>query len=94
MNDDNAWQIKRLGTNVFGLDDGLSDREGAEKAIEALSDFFFKTLGLDSRLSDLGIDDKHFRDMAENACKQLGGTLHGFIDLTPDDIVKIYEMCL
>ena len=52
------------------------------------------TLGDQGRLSDLGIDDKHFRDMAENACKQLGGTLHGFIDLTPDDIVKIYEMCL
>ena len=45
MNDDNAWQIKRLGTNVFGIDASLSDREGAEKAIEALSDFFFKTLG-------------------------------------------------
>ena len=35
LNDDNAWQIKRLGTNVFGIDASLSDREGAEKAIEA-----------------------------------------------------------
>ena len=93
LNDDNAWQIKRLGTNVFGLDDSLSDREGAEKAIEALSDFFFKTLGLDSRLSDLGIDDSHFEEMAKKACGPTG-VINGFTDLTPEDVVNIYKMRL
>lgn len=93
LNDENAWQIKRLGTNVFGIDENLSDREGAEQAIKALSDFFFNTLGLDSRLSDLGIDESHFEEMAKNACGA-SGVLNGFTDLTPADVVKIYEMCL
>ena len=93
LNDDNAWQIKRLGTNVFGIDASLSDREGAEKAIEALSDFLFNTLGLDSQLSDLGIDESHFEEMAKKACGPTG-VIEGFADLTPEDVVNIYKMCL
>lgn len=51
-----------------------------------------ETLGLKSKLSDLGIDDKNFAAMAKNACGN--GVLHGFTDLTPDDVEKIYKMCL
>lgn len=93
LNEETAPQIKRLGTNVFGLSDEGSDMDGAKAAIQALSDFFFNTLGLQSHLSDLGIDETHFAEMAKKACGP-EGKLVGFTTLTPDDVVKIYEMSL
>ena len=85
--------ISRFGINVMGCDPGLSIMEGAGAAIDALETFFFETLGLKSRLSDLGIDDKNFALMAKKACGQ-NGVLHGFTDLTPADVENIYRMCL
>ena len=49
-----APKIKRLGVNVLGVDPSLSDMDGARAAIDALEKLFFGTLGLNSRLSDLG----------------------------------------
>lgn len=92
LDEETAPMIKRFGVNVFGLDDTLSEMDGAKEAIKALDKFFFETLGLKSRLSDLGIDDSHFSVMAERACR--GGVLHGFTDLTSDDVEKIFRMCL
>ena len=37
-------------------------------AIAALEKLFYETLGLKSRFSDLGIDDKNFALMAKKAC--------------------------
>lgn len=93
LNEETAPQIKRLGTNVFNLSADTSDIEGAKAAISALSDFFFNTLGLESRLSDLGIDDTHFEEMAKKACGPTG-KLEGFTILTPNDVVNIYKMAL
>jgi alcohol dehydrogenase YqhD (iron-dependent ADH family) len=75
------------------VDMSLTMMEGAKAAIKALETFFFETLGLKSRLSDLGIDDKNFALMAKKACSP-NGVLHGFTDLTPADVEKIYRMCL
>ena len=92
LDDETAPRIKRFGVNVMGVDESLSDMDGAKAAIDAMSKFYFETLGLKSRLSDLGIDDSKFAIMAKKACA--GGTLHAFTDLTPDDVEKIYRMCL
>ena len=45
LDEDTAPQIKKFGVDVFGTDSSLSDMDGANAAIEALSDFFFNTLG-------------------------------------------------
>ncbi len=92
LSDETAPAIYRFGKAVFGVADGLEPVDGAEKAIEAVSGFCFETLGLKSTLSDLQIDDKHFRAMAEHAC--MGGAIDGPKELTPDDVEKIYKMCL
>lgn len=92
LDEETAPRIKRFGENVFGIDASLSPMDGAKSAIRALEKFLFETLGLKSKLSDLGIDDKNFAAMAKNACGN--GVLHGFTDLTPDDVEKIYKMCL
>ena len=93
LNKDTAPYIHRFGINVMGVDLGLTMMEGANAAIDALETFFFETLGLKSRLSDLGIDDKNFALMAKKACGP-DGVLHGFTDLTPADVEQIYRMCL
>lgn len=92
LDEETAPRIKRFGENVFGIDASLSPMDGAKSAIRALEKFLFETLGLKSKLSDFGIDDKNFAAMAKNACGN--GVLHGFTDLTPDDVDKIYKMCL
>ena len=93
LNEETAPRIKRFGENVFGIDDSLSLMEGAEAAIKALEKFFFETLGLKSRLSDLGIDDKNFAVMAKKSCGQ-AGKMDGFTTLMPEDVEKIFRMCL
>ena len=84
LDEETAPRIKRFGVNVLGVNSSLSDIDGAKEAIKALEKFFFETLGLKSRLSELGIDEK--------ACRF--DVLHGFTDLTPDDVEEIYRMCL
>ena len=85
--------MQRFGINVMGRDATLPVMEGAKAAIKALEAFFYETLGLKSRLSDLGIDDKNFAAMARKACGA-EGILHGFTDLTPADVEEIFRMCL
>lgn len=84
--------FKKFGVNVFGIDDSLSDMEGAEKAILALGEFLFETLGLQSTLTEINIDETHFGKMAKNACG--GDVMYGYKSLTPEDIENIYRMCL
>lgn len=92
LDESTAPQFKKFGVNVFGVDASLSDMEGAKRAITALSDFLFNTLGLQSTLTQIGIDDTNFKAMAKNACR--GEVLQGFRPLTPEDVENIYKMCL
>lgn len=92
LDETTAPAIYRLGIKVFGTEEGLAPMEGAKKAIGAVSDFCFNTLGLKSSLSELDINEEHFRDMAEHTCG--GGAISGPKELAPDDVEKIYQMCL
>lgn len=92
LDEQTAPAIYRLGVSVFQVENGLSPIEGAKAAINAVSDFCFKTLGLQSTLSELNIDEKHFEIMAEHAYG--GGIMPGPRDLSKEDIVNIYKMCL
>lgn len=92
LNENTAPAIYRLGTKVFGIEEGMSATEGAGKAIQAVYDFCFNTLELKSSLSDLQIDAAHFKEMAEHAC--MGGVITGPMELRPADVERIYEMCL
>lgn len=92
LDETTAPAISRLGVKVFGTPETSDAMEGAKKAIEAVSDFCFKTLGLQSRLADLGIDDAHFKVMADHACA--GGCISGPKNLTAADVEAIYRMCL
>lgn len=92
LDENTAPAIYRLGVTVFDVKEGLDVMDGAKKAIDAVSNFCFNTLGLKSTLTELGITEEHFREMADHAC---GGTaIPAPKELASDDIVNIYKMCL
>lgn len=92
LDEKTAPAIYRLGEKVFGVESGLESMAGAKRAIEALSDFYFETLELTSTLSELQIGSEHFKEMAKHAC--FGSEISGPKTLKPEDVEKIYEMCL
>ena len=82
----------QFGTNVFAIDKNLSQMEVAKKAIEMLADFLFNQLKLNKTLSEIGIDDSKFEEMAGKACG--GSVIPAFKPLGQKDIEAIYKMCL
>lgn len=92
LDETNVSKYVQFATNVFGVDANQEPMAIAKEGIQRLYDFFFKTLGLQSTLTELGIGKEHFVEMATKACG--GKILKGFKSLSIEDIVKIYEMCL
>lgn len=92
LNDDTAPAIYRFGVKVFGVKENLEVFDGAKQAIKALERFCFDTLGLAPTLTELGIDQTHFADMASHACG--GDVIGGIRPLNTDDVINIYKMCL
>lgn len=92
LDETNVSKYVQFATNVFGVDANQEPMAIAKEGIQRLYDFFFKILGLQSTLTELGIDKQHFEEMAEKACG--GKILKGFKNLTKEDVMKIYEMCL
>lgn len=92
LNEHTAPKFYQFGTNVFGIDPALPPMEVAKKSIGMLSDFLFNTLGLESTLAAIGIDDSHFPAMAQAVCGD--GVLPGFVPLRRKDVENILTMCL
>lgn len=92
LNEQTVSKFYQFGVNVFGIETSLPPMEVAKKSIEMLEDFFFKTLGLQSTLSEIGIDSENFELMAKKAVA--GGTMYGFQPLAEEDIVEIFRRCL
>lgn len=82
----------RFARNVWGLD-GDDDEALAREGIEALEDFF-SSVNLPSTLTELGIGNEHFLDMANDLKEVTGGLENDYVPLTIDDIVAIYTACL
>ena len=82
----------KLGVNVFGIDASLPPMEIAEKAIDMTADFLFNKLQLDDTFTKVGIKPEDFDKMARKACRK--GPIAGFKTLQPEDVKKIFEMCV
>ncbi|MBI9051710.1 MAG: iron-containing alcohol dehydrogenase [Anaerolineaceae bacterium] len=92
LDEHTAPKIHHLGVVAFGIDENMPAMDGSKKAIEKVSDFYFNTLGLQSKLSDLGIDNSKLAEMAKNICRN--GDLSGYKPLTQQDVENIFKMCL
>ncbi len=92
LNETTVSKFYQFGVNVFGIDAALPQMDVAKKSIELVSEFLFKTLGLKSTFTEIGIDDTNFAVMAKKAV--MGGTMYAFQPLAAEDIEKIFRMCL
>lgn len=81
----------KFAKNVMGLDN--SDEDTLIKdSIDALEKFF-KDCGIPSTLTELNINEEHFKEMAEHANRN-DRLANAFVPLTVEDIVNIYKACL
>ena len=86
----NCSKFAKYGRNVWGITE-KDDMKAALEAIEKTADFF-KSLGLPQKLSEIGIDDSKFEEMAASALKN--SRIGTFKELNKEDIVEIYRMSL
>lgn len=86
-----AWRFVRFARNVWGLD-GDDEAALAVAGIDALESFF-RASGIPMTLSELGIGEEHFAEMAAHANPD-GYLKNAFVALTTEDIEEIYRDCL
>jgi hypothetical protein len=93
LSEETVSRYVTFGVDIWGLDPDQDPFDIAEQAIEKTEEFCFKTLGIPSTLSELGIGEEHFEEMANKACAPFG-VINGFRRLEPKDVVEILRMCL
>lgn len=90
LSKENVVKFAMYAENVFGI---ISDDkfEQAKAGIEATKEFF-KSLGIQTSLSEIDIDDSKFDHMAKQALQF--GSIGGFRPLNEDDVKEIYKLAL
>lgn len=96
LNEDTAPRLARFAARVMGVKEGKNEMKTARKGIKKLRKFFRKALSLPGSLSEIGMDDALFEDMAAHAMAWKGedGILHGFSPLTEENLLAIYRKAL
>ena len=86
------WRLALLASRVYGIDAyDFDERERALQLSEELEKFF-ASLGLKTRLSELGITDKDFEVMAARATT--GGNVGHYVPLDAQKIKEILKIAL
>ena len=93
LNENTASRFAQYGRNVWGLS-GSDDMAVAKEAIEKTAEFF-RSLGLPSRLSEMGVGSEHFEDMADHVFKIWFGDFKDAIrPLNKQDVLNILNASL
>ena len=86
------WRLALLASRVYGADPyDLSEEQRALFLSEELEGFFRK-LGVKTKLSELSIDDKDFKVMADRATKN--GKVGHYVPIGSQDIQEILRLSL
>ena len=89
-----AERFKQYGVNVWGLDPNGDPMKVGAQAIDKTAEFF-KSIGLPSRLSEMGVTDEHFGQMADHVLKIWFGDFKTAIrPLGREDIIGILKASL
>ena len=86
------WRLALLTSRVFGKDPYDFDEKERALLLSEELERFFKSLGLKTRLSELGIDDKDFEVMAARATA--GGNVGHYVPLDAQKIKDILKIAL
>lgn len=86
---ENVDRFVEFARKVFGINGEADKGNIALQGIEEFESFLSK-IGLPTRLSDIGIDEKDFELMATKATE--GGSLGSFKKLDKEDVLAIYNL--
>lgn len=87
----NPARFLRFAASVMGVEKAESDEATILAGIDAVKSFFRK-IGMPTSLSELGITDEHFREMAVKCTRCGKRRLPGYVDYSVDDLVEILEL--
>lgn len=87
--------VKRFATYARNVWD-VTEKEDipAAKAGIYLTERFFIELGMPEKLSEIGIDDSQFKEMAGEAIRTSGLSTRAYVRLDASDVEQIYRECL
>lgn len=94
LSEETAPVFYHFGQEVFGIKKELEAMDGAQKTIDALSNWLYNEMGLESNLSEFGVEEAKLHDMAVKATENCGGVPHSLTTLTTEDVENIFRMCL
>lgn len=86
------WRLALLASRVYGKDPYDFDEKERALLLSEELERFFKSLGLKTRLSELGITDKDFETMAARATA--GGNVGHYVPLDAQKITDILKLAL
>ena len=86
------WRLALLASRVYGKDPYDFDEKDRALLLSEELEKFFRSLGLKTKLSELGIDDKDFEVMASRATA--GGTVGHYFPLDAQKIIDILKLAL
>ena len=92
LNDDTVKRFAMYARNVWDVEKE-DDYEAAKEGISH-TEKFFKDLGLPSSLSEIGLTDADFAEMAAEAVRTSGLSTRSYVKLTAKDVEQIYRNCL
>jgi alcohol dehydrogenase YqhD (iron-dependent ADH family) len=87
----NPFKLVQFGKRIFGIDSNCEKTVISEMIYRM--EMFFKKIGMPTRLSELNITEDYFETMAEKAVgKKNSGTIGSYVELSFEDVVKIYKL--
>ena len=92
LSDDTVARFAMYARNVWDIEEE-DDYKAANAGIDRTEQFFGE-LGLPRTLTEIGIDDTQFEEMASEAVRTSGLSTRSYVKLSSEDVVKIYRMCL
>lgn len=87
----NVPLFAKFAYNVMGVSSNLSHEQAAIVGINRIEKYF-ESIGMPTRLSQLGITDKHFEDMANKATNNNQSPVDGIKKLYVADIIEIFNL--
>lgn len=92
LSDETVARFAMYARNVWDIEEA-DDYKAANAGIDRTEQFFGE-LGLPHTLTEIGIDDSQFEEMAAEAVRTSGLSTRSYVKLTSEDVVAIYKMCL
>ena len=93
LGEETAPAFYHFGVECLGIEKGLPAMEGTQKTIDALSDWLYNRLGLESHLAAMNVDEAMLPEMAKKAVRGMP-VVRSLTDLNVQDVENIFRMCM